>query len=181
MLLASSNEAAVTLAAHTAGSSDAFVERMNARAKELGLSTARFYTPNGLPSYSSSAVSAKRQNSMSAIDLFALCSYLLANERDILSITSRQLGSMKTLNYSTYNTNPMVFNVPGVTGLKTGSTNRAGYCLTVSMPVTRGGETHDVVLVLLGAETATLRNQAAEILLRWARDYYAGHDFRPAA
>ena len=181
MLLASSNEAAVTLAAHTAGSSDAFVERMNARAKELGLSTARFYTPNGLPSYSSSAVSAKRQNSMSAMDLFALCSYLLANERDILSITSRQLGSMKTLNYSTYNTNPMVFNVPGVTGLKTGSTNRAGYCLTVSMPVTRGGETHDVVLVLLGAETATLCNQAAEILLRWARDYYAGHDFRPAA
>ncbi len=181
MLLASSNEAAASLAAHAAGSSEAFVERMNARAKEMGLSSARFYTPSGLPAYSVSAVTAKRQNSMNAMDLFTLCSYLLANEREILAITSKQLGTMKTLNYSTYNTNPMVFNIPGVTGLKTGSTNRAGYCLTVSMPVTRGSETHDIVLVLLGAETATLRNQAAEILLRWAQEYYAGHEFRPAA
>ena len=181
MLLASSNEAAAALAAHAEGSSEAFVDRMNARAKELGLRSARFYTPNGLPSYSRGGVSAKRQNRMSAMDLFKLCRYLLANQRGITEITSKQLGSMKTLNYSTYNTNPMVFNVPGVTGLKTGSTNRAGYCLTVSLPVTREGKTHDIVLVLLGAETATLRNQAAEILLHWAQDYYAENDFRAAA
>ena len=86
-------------------------------------------------------------------------------------------STMETLKYSTANTNTLVYNLDGVTGLKTGSTDRAGYCITVSMPVTRGEETHDLVLVLLGAETLGLRGQAAEILLRWARDYYAEHDF----
>ncbi len=73
-----------------------------------------------------------------------------------------------------------MFNRSGISGLKTGSTDRAGCCVAVSMPVTRGGETHDLVLVLLGAETAELRGQAAEILLRWARDYYVDHEFRGA-
>ena len=117
---------------------------------------------------------------MSAYDMFRLCAYLLENCPQITTVTGRQYASMKTLKYSTSNTNQMVFNVSGVTGLKTGSTNRAGYCITVSMPVTRGGETHDIVLVVLGAETAQLRGQASEILLRWAKDYYAGHEFRRA-
>ena len=178
MLLASSNEAAASLAAHAAGSNEAFVELMNARAKELGLRTASFYTPHGLPVYTSGSVTAKRQNMMSAYDMFKLCSYLLERCPDLKGITSRQYSAMKTLKYSTSNTNTLVFNLPGVTGLKTGSTNRAGYCIAVSMNVTQGNETHDIVLVLLGAETPELRGQAAEILLRWAKEYYAGHPFR---
>lgn len=177
MLIASSNEAAASLAAHAAGTTEAFVARMNARAKELGLLTARFYSPHGLPVYSSSAIPAKRQNMMSAYDMFRLCSLLLEDYPQITEITSRQYATMKTLKYSTANSNPLLFNLPGVTGLKTGSTNRAGYCVTVSLPVTRGGETHNLVLVLLGAETAELRSQAAEILLRWARDYYGENEF----
>ena len=178
MLLASSNEAAASLAAYAAGSTEAFVERMNARAKELGLRTARFYTPHGLPVYTSGAVTAKRQNTMSAYDMFKLCSYLLENYPNLTGITSRQYSSMKTLKYSTSNTNTLVFNLSGVTGLKTGSTNRAGYCVAVSMNVRQGDETHDIVLVILGAETPELRGQAAEILLRWAKDYYSEHPFR---
>ncbi len=181
MLLASSNEAAASLAAHAAGSSEAFVERMNARAKELGLSSASFYSPHGLPVYTLNSVTAKRQNTMSAYDMFRLCGYVLENHPEITAITARQYSAMATLKYSTANTNTLVFNLSGVNGLKTGSTNRAGYCVTVSMPVTRGGETHDIVLVLLGAETGELRGQAAEILLRWAKDYYAEHEFRSAA
>ncbi len=180
MLLASSNEAAASLAAHAAGSTENFVDRMNTRARELGWYTACFYTPHGLPVYTPTAITAKRQNMMSAYDMFRLCAYLLENCPQITTITGRQYASMKTLKYSTSNTNQMVFNVSSVTGLKTGSTNRAGYCITVSMPVTRGGETHDIVLVVLGAETAQLRGQASEILLRWAKDYYAGHEFRRA-
>ena len=180
MLLASSNEAAASLAAHAAGSTEAFVERMNARAKELGLNTAQFYSPHGLPIYTGSAVTAKRQNMMSANDMFRLCAYLLEHEPQITDITARQYSTMKTLKYSTANTNTLVFNLTGITGLKTGSTNRAGNCIAVSMPITRGGETHNIVLVVLGAETAQLRGQASEILLRWARGYYAEHEFRPA-
>lgn len=173
MLLASSNEAAASLAAHAASSPEAFVERMNARAKELGLSSARFYTPHGLPVYSASGVTAKLQNKMSALDMFRLCSYLLKAYPDVTEITSRQYSTMQTLKYSTANTNTLVYNLPGVNGLKTGSTNRAGYCVAVSLPVERGGETHTLVLVLLGAETAELRGQAGEILLRWAQNTYA--------
>ena len=177
MLIASSNEAAASLAAHAAGSTEAFVDRMNARAKELGLYTARFYSPHGLPVYTQSAITAKRQNMMSAYDMFRLCSELLENYPQLTAITARQYATMKTLKYTTVNTNPLVFNLSGVTGLKTGSTDRAGYCVAVSMPVTHGGETHDLVLVLLGAETLALRSQAAEILLRWAKDYYAVNGF----
>ena len=173
MLLASSNEAAASLAAHAAGSSQAFVDRMNERAEELGLRTARFYTPHGLPVYTRSAVTAKRQNMMSAYDMFRLCAYLLERYPQLTAITGRQYSTMKTLKYSTANTNTLVFNLSGVTGLKTGSTDRAGYCVTVSLPVTRGGETHDLVLVLLGTETPALRGQVAEILLRWARSSFA--------
>ena len=179
--MASSNESAAALAVHTAGSSEAFVARMNERAGELGLYTARFYTPHGLPSYSGGTIPAKRQNRMSAEDMFKLCAYLLKNEGEITKLTSRQYANLPTLKYSTSNTNTLVYNVPGVTGLKTGSTDRAGYCVAVSLPVTRDGETHNIVLVILGAETPDLRGQAGEILLRWAQDYYAVHAFRRAA
>ena len=181
MLLCSSNEAASSLAAHAAGSSEAFVERMNTRARELGLFTARFYTPNGLPAYQGGSIAAKMQNKMSALDLFCLCSEILARYPRITAVTSQQYATMSTLKYSTSNTNTLVFNLPGVTGLKTGSTNRAGYCVAVSMPVTSGGSTHDVVLVVLGAETPELRGRVSEILLRWAQDYYEQNGFRSAS
>lgn len=178
MLLASSNEAAEALAIHAAGSEEAFVERMNSRARELGMLSARFYSPHGLPVYSASPVPAKRQNMMSANDMFLLCAYILENYPQITEITSLQYARLSRLNYSTANTNTLVFNVSGVTGLKTGSTNRAGYCVTASMPIERDGETHDIILVILGAETPDLRGQAGEILLRYAKDYYSEHDFR---
>ena len=181
MLLASSNEAAASLAAYAAGSSEAFVRRMNERARSLGWTSARFFTPHGLPLYAGGAIPAKRQNEMSAMDLFKLCAYLLKNESQITDITSRQFANLPTLKYSAYNTNPLVYNVPGVTGLKTGSTDRAGSCIAVSLPITRDGETHNIVLILLGAESSALRGQAGEILLRWAQEHYAAAPFRSAA
>ncbi len=174
MLLASSNESALAIAEHLAGSEDAFVQRMNARAKELGLKSAAFYTVHGLPVYLGESVPVKHQNLMSASDLFTLCGYLLAHHPQITEITSRQYAKLPTLDYTTANSNPMVFNMPGVTGLKTGNTNRAGFCLSVSMPQTVQGENHNLVLIMLGAESVDLRGQAAEILLRWAQENYMG-------
>ena len=173
MLLASSNECTLALAEHVAGSEEAFVERMNRRAGELELRSARFYTPHGLPSYGTGPVRGKRQNSMSALDLFRLCRFLLAEHPEITDITSQQLCAMKELDYTTYNSNPLVFNLEGVTGLKTGYTNKAGSCLVASMPVQTEDGPHNLVLVVLGAEAAEQRNQAAELLLRWALRLYA--------
>ena len=177
MLLASSNEAALTLAEYTAGSEAAFVEQMNQRAKELGYRNALFRSPHGLPVFSDSAVTAKLQNVMTASELFQLCRLLLDDYPQITGITGRKFCKLDELNYKSANSNPLVFNMEGVNGLKTGSTNRAGFCLAASMPVTHEGETHNIVLILLGAESAPLRGQAAEILLRSARSYYEKNGF----
>lgn len=177
MMLASSNECALALAEYAAGSEEAFVARMNERAKELGLRSARFYTPHGLPSYSGSAITGKRQNAMSAEDLFRLSTYILHEHPELTELTEKQYINLSKLSFSTANSNPLVFNVPGVNGLKTGSTNRAGYCVVASLPLTLEGETHTLVTVVLGAETAELRGQCAEMLLRYAQNYYLEHGF----
>ena len=168
MLLASSNECALAIAEHVSGSEEAFVELMNERAAELGMRTAKFYNSNGLPVFAETGLPAKLQNRMSASDMFRLCSYILKEYPGITDITSLQYSNMPTLNYTTANSNPLVFNMPGTTGLKTGSTTRAGYCLVASYPVTVDGEEHTMVAVVYGAETPGERGQAAEILLRFA-------------
>ena len=170
MLIASSNESALALAEYTCGSEESFVARMRQRAQELGLSTVTMWNCNGLPSFTDDAIPVKRQNLMSAEDLFRLCRHILKNYPEILDITSKQLAHMPHLNdYWTANSNPLVYNMEGVNGLKTGHTNRAGYCVAASMPVGRADGVHTVVLILMGAETAELRGQAAEILLRYAK------------
>ncbi len=181
MMLASSNECCLALAEHVAGNEEAFVARMNQRAKELGLQSARFFTPHGLPAYPEAGLTIKLQNLMSPADLFALSSYILEHFPGITDITSRQYANMPTLDYTTANSNPLVFNVQGVNGLKTGSTNKAGFCLVASLPVKSGGETHTILLVLLGSEMADVRGQAAEILMRSARDHYLAEGFADAA
>ncbi len=74
-LLPSSNECALCLAEAVAGSEEAFVQMMNQKAQELGLSQAVFFNSNGLPSYTEDFIPAKRQNSMSAEDMFRMVSY----------------------------------------------------------------------------------------------------------
>ena len=177
MLVASSNESSVALAELTSGTEDAFVKRMNERAAELALSSAKFYTSNGLPVYTDDMIPAKLQNVMSPYELFRLCAYVLKTQPQITGITSKTYVSLPSMKYSSANSNPLVFNLPSITGLKTGSTARAGYCLAASMPVTAKGETHTIVLILLGAETASERGQMSEILLRFAKSYYEQNGF----
>ena len=177
MLMASSNESALALAEHLAGSEAAFVDRMNERARELGLDSARFYNPHGLPLYLNQSVTAKVQNVMSAEDLFLLCQILLTEYPEITQITGERYGSMPSLSYNTANSNAVVFNLEGCNGLKTGSTNRAGSCLGATLPVTVNGETHTAVAIVLGAECADTRNQAVEILLRYARSTWTDRGF----
>ena len=179
MLLASSNECALAIAEHVAGSESEFVKNMNSRAKELELKTAKFYNPHGLPRFGESAVPSKLQNRMSAEDMFRLSAYILKNFPEITSITSLQYSNMPSLRYTTANSNPLVFNLPGTTGLKTGSTNRAGYCLVASWPVTVGKETHTMIAIIYGAENPEERGQAAEILLRYAQDWCLENGFPP--
>jgi len=172
MLMGSSNECSLMLAEHVAGSEEAFVERMNAKATEIGLSDATlFYNCNGLPVYSDNVYNAKNQNHMTASDMFLLCRYLLSLYPEITDITSLakvELSSFK--NQEIKNTNPILYNIDGMMGLKTGTTAMSGACL---IGACKTEDDHVLVSVLFGAESSILRAQMSEVLMRYGLQEYS--------
>lgn len=173
MLIVSSNECATALAEHVAGSEAAFVAMMNKRAGELNLKSAEFYNPHGLPVYTADLFTAKSQNRMSAKDLFELARYTINKYPEILDITSKTELKIESLGFSDTNTNRLLFNVEGVDGLKTGSTNRAGSCLVVTAPIQHGDKTERVISVVLGAELTAECAEKSAVLIQYAKQYYA--------
>lgn len=167
-LLPSSNECALSLAEAVAGSEEAFVEMMNGKAQELGLSQAIFYNSHGLPSYTEDPVPSKRQNRMSAEDMFHLASYILKVYPQITDITSLEIATIKSLDLEVRNSNPLLRNMPEVTGLKTGTTNKAGACLVTSLIADDGNIEHDLVVVVLGTEDSIERGRVSGLLARYA-------------
>lgn len=179
MLLRSSNECALALAIHTASSEDAFVERMNRKAQALGLSdSAVFYNCHGLPVYTDNLAATKIQNRMSANDMFRLVCYLLRTYPEVTRITSLKTAALESLNTSVNNTNPLLYNLPGVVGLKTGTTNRSGSCLVAAMETQDAqGQAHTLVSVVFGAEDSLTRNTLSEELLRYGMQCLQGDAF----
>ncbi len=173
-LLPSSNECALCLAEAVAGSEETFVGMMNQKAGELGLSQAVFFNSHGLPVYTEDPVPAKRQNRMSAEDMFRMVSHLLNVYPQITEITSLQSAVLDSLGREVRNSNPLLRNIPEVTGLKTGTTNKAGACLVTSLTVDDGNMEHDLVVVVLGAEDSVERGRVSALLARYALDAFAG-------
>jgi D-alanyl-D-alanine carboxypeptidase (penicillin-binding protein 5/6) len=155
LMLASANDAAVTLAVATSGSVPKFVDEMNARARALGLKDTRFTNPIGLDT---------GQNRSSARDLARLA--LEVRKNDFLRQTADlpratlQSGARKR---NIQNRNRLVRFVPDVNGMKTGHTNQAGYVLVGSM--TRGGVT--VVSAVMGDPSEAARDDDTLRLLRY--------------
>lgn len=156
LLLPSANDAAATLAVCAAGSRQAFVARMNGRARALGLRHTSFSTPIGLDDVA---------NYSTAADLVRLAiaarrePYLRAT-MDLPRATLRSGDRVRTV----VNRNTLVQQVPWVDGVKTGHTNAAGYVLVASG--TRDGLTF--VAAVLGDPSEAARNADALALLRWA-------------
>ena len=148
LMLASGNDAAVTLAVGVSGSVDAFVRDMNARARELGLRDTTFTNPVGLD---------EGRNRSSPRDLARLARVLRRNEflrrtADLERATIRSGERRLTV----VNRNTLVRRVDWVDGFKTGRTNQAGYVLVGS--ATRRGVT--VVSAVMGAPTEAARRVA---------------------
>lgn len=174
-LLPSSNECALCLAETIAGTEEAFVQMMNQKAAELGLSQAVFYNSNGLPSYTGDAIPSKRQNRMSAQDMFLLVSYLLKVYPQITDITSMQSVTLQSLDLEVRNTNPLLRNLPEATGLKTGTTNKSGACLVTSLTADDGTIAHDLVVIVLGTEDSIERGRVSALLAKYAlQTFYDG-------
>lgn len=140
LLLVSGNDAAIALAQHDAGNVDAFVKRMNRRARELGLTCTRFTSPHGLQD---------EGNYSCPLDLAALARADLANPRLRAIIGSeheRFRFPIKGGFLDLYNNNPLMQNgTPGITGVKTGYTDAAGRCYVITRRV--GGRHLGVVLL----------------------------------
>ena len=167
-LLPSSNECALCLAEAIAGSEEAFVEMMNQKARELGLSQTVFFNCNGLPFYTEDFIPAKRQNSMSSADMFRMVSHLLKVYPQITDFTSLKEVTLESLDLEVRNTNPLLRNLPEATGLKTGTTNRAGACLVTSLRADDGTMEHDLVVIVFGSEDSIERGRVSGLLARYA-------------
>ena len=158
LLLVSGNDAAVALAQHTAGSVGRFVQMMNVRAHELALTCTHFTSPHGLQD---------RGNHSCAADLAAVARADLAQRR-IRRITGRDRAivrfPIKGGRLFLYNNNPLMrAHYPGLTGLKTGYTDRAGRSIVATA---RRGRTALGVVLLHSVDPPT---QARKLLDRGFR------------
>ena len=155
VVIASANDAAVALAEHVAGSEAAFVERMNRRAAELGMVNTHFENTNGLDDTAQNHVTSARD--------IAIMSRALIAHKEILTYSSTWMDTIRDGAFGLTNTNRLVRYYPGCNGLKTGSTQKAGFC--VSVTAERDGMT--LICVIMGAESRDSRNAAAKALLDW--------------
>ena len=177
-LLPSSNECALALAEYVGGSEDEFVNMMNDKARALGLNSASFHNPNGLPIYTDTIIPAKTQNMMSGYDMFKMCAHILNTYPQVKEITSLKTAKMPTLKRELKNTNALLYNMDEVNGLKTGTTDKSGACLITSLTVNDGGTDHDIVVVALGAENSQARLRVSELMARYGKDVVQGRAAR---
>ena len=152
-VIASGNDASVALAELCAGSESSFVKMMNRRAVELGLKNSNFENTTGLDDTTTNHYSC-------AADI-ATISRELIKHSIILDYSSIWQDSIRNGEFTLTNTNRLVRYYDGCNGLKTGSTDKAGYC--VSATAKRGNM--QLVAVILGARTRDERNSAARALL----------------
>ncbi|MBQ9780369.1 MAG: D-alanyl-D-alanine carboxypeptidase [Clostridia bacterium] len=155
VVISSANDAAVALAEHVSGSEEAFVDAMNKRAVELGMKNTRFENTNGLDDTAINHVT-------SALDI-AIMSRALIEHKEILEYSSIWMDTIRNGAFGLTNTNRLVRFYRGCNGLKTGSTQKAGFC--VSVTAERDGMT--LICVIMGAESRDIRNAAATRLLDW--------------
>ena len=154
--VSSANDAACALAEHIAGSEAAFVEQMNVRAKELGMNDTNFVNCTGLDDDANA-----KEHLTSAYDIALMSRELLNNHPAIKEYTTIWMDTVRDGSFGLSNTNKLVRFYSGATGLKTGYTSQAGFCLSASAQ--RDGM--ELIAVVLGCETSADRFAACKGLL----------------
>lgn len=154
--VSSANDCACALAEHIAGSEEAFVERMNVRAGELGMKDTHFVNCTGLDDGAEAA-----NHKTSAYDIALMSRELLKNHPKIKEFTTIWMDTVRDGAFGLSNTNKLIRFYPGATGLKTGFTTGAGYCLSASAQ----REDMELVAVVMGCQTSAVRNAACKAML----------------
>jgi D-alanyl-D-alanine carboxypeptidase len=163
MMIQSANDAAHALAHAAAGSPEAFVELMNAKARALGMTHTTFRTPHGLPP-------SNRHNAEGDLstprDFARLCRHLL-NETDVTrysAVRSRPFGASRPAGPVIMNNhNHLLGKIAGLNGLKTGFTNGAGFCLSATAE--RNGR-RIIAIVMGGSDSKSRDLKVAELIER---------------
>lgn len=154
----SANDAAVSVAEHVAGSVDAFVQLMNAKAKELGMNDTQFMNPTGLSADG---------HMTSAYDIALMSRYAANNYPELMKLTAIYGADLQVPwrkngpTFRLWNNNKLLTWYSGADGLKTGWTEAAGYCLAATA-VKNGVR---MISVIMGADSAKVRNAEAARLL----------------
>ena len=154
--VSSANDCACAMAEHIAGSEAAFVDMMNRRAKELGMNDTNFFNGTGLDDGEAAA-----NHKTSAYDIALMSRELLKNHPDIKKFTTIWMDTVRNGAFGLSNTNKLVRFYNGCTGLKTGFTSGAGYCLSSSAQ----REGMELIAVVMGCETSNIRTAACKGML----------------
>ena len=160
-IIASANDAAVALAELVAGNESTFVTKMNEKAKELSLTGSHFENATGLDDTVTT-------HTMSARDI-ATISKELIRYPEIIEFASVWQDTIRNGEFTLTNTNRLVRYYDGCNGLKTGSTDKAGFCLTA----TAKRDNMQLIAVVMGADTRDERNRDAKFLLDYGFSNYA--------
>lgn len=160
----SANDAAVALAEYIAGSEEVFVKMMNEKAKELGMNNTNFMNASGLH---------HENHYTTAYDVALMSAELLKHEKihDWLTVYMDEMlvGKKKDKVQSLVNTNRLIKEYEGTTGIKTGSTSQAGYCLSASA---KRGNLH-LIAIIMGSDTSKIRFEESKRLLDYG---FANYD-----
>ena len=156
----SANDCSVALAEHIAGTETAFVERMNQRAAELGMSRTHFVNCTGLPA---------EGHLTCAMDIALMSRELILHHPQIREFTTIWMDSLRDGEFQLSNTNKLIFYYDGATGLKTGFTDSALYCLSATAE--RDGM--ELIAVVMHAPTSNDRFDSAKALLNYGFSNYA--------
>lgn len=154
--VSSANDCACAMAEHLSGSEGAFVERMNQKARELSMKDTHFVNCTGLDDSPEA-----KDHKTSAYDVALMSRELLGKHPDIRKFTTIWMDTIRNGTFGLSNTNKLVRFYPGATGLKTGFTSGAGYCLSASAR----RENLELIAVTMGAESSKIRNAACKAML----------------
>lgn len=162
VMVASANDAAAALAEYIAGSEEAFVVKMNERAKELGMNNTNFENTNGLDDTAQNHVTSARD--------IAIMSRELLSHPIIFNYTTIWMDTVRDGQFTLTNTNRLIKFFNGANGLKTGSTSKAGFCISASAK----RENLQLIAVVMGASTRDIRNKTAGEMLEYG---FANYDY----
>ena len=170
--VSSANDCACAMAEHIAGSEAGFVQLMNQRAKELGMNDTNFVNCTGLDDDP-----AAKEHVTSAYDIAIMSRELMKNHPDIQKFTTIWMDTVRNGAFGLANTNKLVRFYPGATGLKTGFTSGAGYCLSATAQRDGLG----LIAVVMGCESSQQRFAACKQMLDYGFANYALVQPRPEA